>query len=91
MIEEEDDDLEDLEFLSDEEEVEIESVDDIEEVEMLSDIDEVATKLELAYAYQKMGDVEGAKEILQEVINEGSDAQVKEANELITSIDKSAD
>lgn len=91
VIEEEDDDLEDLEFLSDEEEVEIESVDDIEEVEMLSDIDEVATKLELAYAYQKMGDVEGAKEILQEVINEGSDAQVKEANELITSIDKSAD
>ena len=35
-----------------------------------------------------MGDIEGAKEILQEVIKEGADEQVKEAEELIASLDK---
>ena len=44
--------------------------------------------MELAYAYQKMGDIEGAKEILQEVIKEGANEQVKEAEELIASLDK---
>lgn len=71
-----------LDFLSDNE-IEIESVDDIEEVFMLSDADETATKLELAYAYQKMGDADGAKEILQEVIREGSDEQIAEATKLL--------
>lgn len=36
---------------------------------------EVATKLELAQAYEEMGDKEGARELLQEVLNEGSSAQ----------------
>ncbi|MBI3523993.1 MAG: pilus assembly protein [Betaproteobacteria bacterium] len=36
---------------------------------------EVATKFELALAYEEMGDKEGARELLQEVINEGSVAQ----------------
>ena len=85
------DDLDDLEFLSDEDEVEIESVGEVEEVLMLSDDEETATKLELAYAYQQMGDTEGAKEILQEVIKEGSAAQVKEAEELLNSLDKRSD
>jgi len=34
--------------------------------------DEVATKLELAHAYEEMGDKEGARELLQEVANEGN-------------------
>ncbi|PCI76218.1 MAG: hypothetical protein COB20_11015, partial [SAR86 cluster bacterium] len=88
-----DDDLisdDDLEFLSDDD-VEIESVDDVEEVDMLSGDDEAATKLELAYAYQKMGDMEGAKEILQEVIKEGSDEQAEEANKLLESLDGKSD
>ena len=38
-------------------------------------IEEVATKLELAHAYEEMGDKEGARELLQEVINEGDAAQ----------------
>ncbi len=76
----------DLEFLSDDD-VEIESVDDVEEVDMLSDDDETATKLELAYAYQKMGDKDGATEILQEVIKEGSDEQIAEAKKLLGSLD----
>ena len=36
---------------------------------------EVATKLELAQAYEEMGDREGARELLNEVLNEGSAAQ----------------
>ncbi len=82
-------DDDDLGFLSDDE-VEIESVDDIEEVELLSDDDETATKLELAYAYQKMGDIEGAREILQEVIKEGSHEQVAEAGKLLLTLDDNA-
>ncbi|MDP2809026.1 MAG: FimV/HubP family polar landmark protein [Rhodocyclaceae bacterium] len=39
------------------------------------DNSEVATKLELAQAYEEMGDNEGARELLQEVLNEGSPGQ----------------
>ena len=85
---ESEDDLDDLGFLSDNDEVEIESVDEIEEVDLLPNNDETATKLELAYAYQKMGDIEGSKEILQEVIKEGTDEQIKEAAQLMASLDK---
>jgi pilus assembly protein FimV len=87
-----DDDLtsdDDLEFLSDDD-VGIESVDEVEEIFMLSD-DETATKLELAYAYQKMGDIEGATEILLEVIEEGSDELVREASKLLKSLDGKSD
>jgi FimV-like protein len=34
---------------------------------------DAATKLDLAMAYQEMGDVEGAREILQEVLHEGDE------------------
>jgi pilus assembly protein FimV len=36
---------------------------------------EAATKLELADVYEEMGDLEGARELLNEVLNEGSAAQ----------------
>lgn len=36
---------------------------------------EVATKLDLAKAYQEMGDAAGAKEILEEVLRDGDDEQ----------------
>jgi pilus assembly protein FimV len=36
---------------------------------------EVDTKLELASAYEEMGDKEGARELLQEVLNEGNNSQ----------------
>jgi len=61
---------------------------DVDELDFLSDDDEAATKLDLAYAYQKMGDVDGAKEILEEVINEGNDAQVNEARNLMEALRK---
>jgi pilus assembly protein FimV len=40
-----------------------------------ADDPEVATKLELAQAYEEMGDREGARELLNEVLSEGSAAQ----------------
>jgi pilus assembly protein FimV len=48
--------------------------------------DDAATKLDLAKAYQDMGDKEGAKELLQEVLKEGSDAQKSEAKNLLSAI-----
>ena len=46
--------------------------------------DDVATKLDLAKAYQEMGDKDGAKELLKEVAAEGSAAQKAEAQKLLT-------
>ncbi len=78
--------LDNLDFLSADDDSAVDGAD--EEIEFLSDDDEAATKLDLAYAYQKMGDVNGAKEILEEVINEGNDAQVNEARTLIAALGK---
>lgn len=47
---------------------------------------EVATKLELAQAYEEMGDLEGARELLNEVLNEGSEAQQREARIMLERI-----
>ena len=41
--------------------------------------EEVTTKLDLAKAYEDMGDLEGARELLQEVIKDGSPAQREKA------------
>ncbi len=57
-----------------------------EEFDFLADADEAATKLDLARAYIDMGDKEGAKDILQEVIEEGQDAQKSEARKLLEGI-----
>jgi pilus assembly protein FimV len=45
--------------------------------------EEVNTKLDLARAYLEMGDREGAREILQEVLNEGDTGQKAEAGKLM--------
>ena len=45
---------------------------------------EVATKLDLAKAYEEMGDKEGARELLQEVLSEGNEEQQQKAQELMT-------
>ncbi len=44
---------------------------------------EVETKLELARAYEEMGDKEGARELLQEVVKEGGLEQQGRAQELL--------
>lgn len=49
------------------------------ESSVVPDDPEVATKLELAQAYEEMGDREGARELLNEVLSEGSPAQQAQA------------
>ena len=47
---------------------------------------EVGTKLDLARAYMDMGDPDGARNILQEVLAEGSATQKQEARRLIDTL-----
>ena len=53
---------------------------------MLSQGDECATKLDLAEAFLEMGDQDGAREILDEVLAEGNDDQQEKARSLMESI-----
>src|SRR5450830_554471 len=54
-----------------------------ESFDFLSGTDEAATKLDLAQAYMDMDDSDGARDILAEVLNEGSEAQKTEAREML--------
>ncbi|HLZ96328.1 MAG TPA: FimV/HubP family polar landmark protein, partial [Steroidobacteraceae bacterium] len=58
------------------------AIPDLEPVTM----SEVGTKLDLARAYMDMGDPEGARSILEEVVQEGSASQKQEASRLIESL-----
>lgn len=49
-------------------------------------LSEVGTKLDLARAYMDMGDPDGARSILQEVLSEGSASQKTEAQRLIETL-----
>ncbi|HSX72158.1 MAG TPA: FimV/HubP family polar landmark protein, partial [Pseudomonas sp.] len=57
-----------------------------DDFDFLSGTDETATKLDLARAYIDMGDSEGARDILDEVIAEGSEGQQQEARDLISKL-----
>ncbi|WLH05240.1 FimV/HubP family polar landmark protein [Pseudomonas lurida] len=57
--------------------------DDEPEFDFLSGTDEVATKLDLAQAYIDMGDADGARDILSEVLTEGDETQRGEAKEML--------
>ncbi len=52
----------------------------------LDDVDEISTKLDLARAYLDMGDHEGTKGILEEVLTDGDDEQKSEASELMAKL-----
>ena len=71
---------------------EVASVDDAElsslddDLSFLTDEDEISTKLDLARAYVEMGDADGAKDILDEVVEEGNDAQKSEAESMLSEI-----
>ena len=54
-----------------------------EDFDFLSDTDECATKLDLARAYIDMGDEEGARDILAEVVDEGNEQQQQDAREMM--------
>ncbi|MCC1497655.1 FimV/HubP family polar landmark protein [Alcanivorax sp. 1008] len=59
---------------------------DDDDFDFLGDTDENATKLDLAKAYIDMGDAEGARDILQEVVSEGSAEQQQEARDLLAQV-----
>jgi pilus assembly protein FimV len=48
---------------------------------------EVATKLDLAKAYEEMGDKDGARELLNEVIKDGDAAQKGQAQQLLAKLE----
>ena len=50
------------------------------------DVDEVSTKLDLARAFIDMGDAEGARGSLNEVLAEGNEEQKSEAQSLLKQI-----
>jgi pilus assembly protein FimV len=54
--------------------------------EEASTLSEVGTKLDLARAYIDMGDPEGARSILDEVVEEGNESQQGEARRLIAAL-----
>jgi len=64
-----------------------EADDDDFDLSSLDDVDEISTKLDLARAYLDMGDHEGTRGILEEVIAEGNDEQKKEASDLMAKLD----
>jgi pilus assembly protein FimV len=47
---------------------------------------EVATKLDLAKAYEEMGDKDGARELLKEVVKEGDTAQQQQAQTMLQTL-----
>jgi pilus assembly protein FimV len=49
-------------------------------------LSEVGTKLDLARAYLDMGDPDGARAILEEVMSEGSPSQKSEAQRLVETL-----
>jgi len=59
--------------------------DGLQELEPVT-MSEVGTKLDLARAYMDMGDPEGARSILEEVVQEGSASQKQEAQRLIETL-----
>lgn len=58
-------------------------IDGIEDLMLPDDVDEVSTKLDLARAFIDMGDAEGARSSLDEVMSEGNDEQKAEATSLL--------
>ncbi len=59
------------------------AMDDEPEFDFLAGADEAATKLDLARAYIEMGDSDGARDILDEVVTEGDAGQKTEAQEML--------
>ncbi|MFP5382431.1 MAG: FimV/HubP family polar landmark protein [Gammaproteobacteria bacterium] len=57
-----------------------------DDFDFLADSDENATKLDLARAYIEMGDAEGARDILNEVVADGTADQKMEARSLLEQV-----
>ena len=57
-----------------------------DDFDFLAGTDEAATKLDLAQAYIDMGDSDGARDILNEVLTEGDEKQRGEAKDMLSSL-----
>jgi len=82
------DDLE-LDFDGDTDEDTIEDVDIGLDFDDIIDDDAIDTKLDLAKAYFEMGDIDGAKQMVVEIIEEGNNEQKSKAQELKNEIESS--
>ncbi|RMR00635.1 FimV/HubP family polar landmark protein [Pseudomonas syringae group genomosp. 7] len=60
------------------------ALDEEPDFDFMAGTDEAATKLDLARAYIDMGDADGARDILDEVVTEGDDGQKSEAREMLS-------
>ncbi|MFO7593541.1 MAG: FimV/HubP family polar landmark protein [Pseudomonadota bacterium] len=65
---------------------ELDDFGDLDEEGVLSDSEEMTTKLDLAQAYIEMGDNEGARGMLEEVVEGGNDEQKQQAQELLSKV-----
>ena len=74
------------ELTADETNIEGIDIDDFDDLMLPDDVDEVGTKLDLARAFIDMGDTEGARSSLDEVLAEGNADQIAEATDIIKHI-----
>ena len=70
-----------------EDQPETEAADSDDDFDLDMEGDEIGTKLDLAKAYSDVGDTDGAREMLEEVIEEGSDEQKAEAKKLLDDLE----
>ncbi len=59
---------------------------DLGDEDLFAGEDAIATKLDLARAYLDMGDPDGAKSMLNEILSEGSDMQKQDAQKLLDQV-----
>ena len=57
-----------------------------DDFDFLAGADETTTKLDLERAYIEMGDADGARDILDEIMSEGNETQKREAREMLTAL-----
>jgi len=84
-------DLGDLDFdIIDDESLDVDGLDefdlDIDDSELDTGEGDMDTKIDLAKAYIEMGDADGARNMLNEVISQGDDNQKQQAQDLLDSI-----
>lgn len=65
---------------------EVELDEDLLDEDIFGEVDEIGTKLDLAKAYVDMGDGDGARSIIDEVLEEGDEAQQQQAKDLLGQI-----
>jgi pilus assembly protein FimV len=75
------------ELIIDIEEQEPEQQDGSENMEQTEENEDVNTQLDLARAYVEMGDIEGTREIIAEILEIGSQKQCEEAQGILDSLD----